>query len=152
MSAISVFLPDEDATQALGRRLGEALPARLVAYLQGDLGAGKTTLARALLRALGHSGSVRSPTYTLVEPYRVNGRTLYHLDLYRLSDAAELEFLGIRDMCAEPSVLLVEWPERGLGELPPPDLWIRLQAESGGRRAELAAATDAGRQLLARLT
>lgn len=131
-------LADEAATTALGAQLAE-LPAGGLVHLQGPLGAGKTTLVRGMLRALGHQGSVRSPTYTLVEPYQVGAVAVAHLDLYRLGDPEELEELGIRDYFEAGTWLLVEWPERGVGVLPAPDLVIRLQVEGSGRRALLAA-------------
>ena len=140
-------LPDAEATEALGARLAESLVPGIV-YLQGDLGAGKTTLTRGLLRRLGHQGRVRSPTYTLVEPYRFAGSVIYHLDLYRLADPEELEWLGLRDMLAEHALLLVEWPERGAGVLPAADLVIRLEYSGGGRRAMLEPASATGEQLL----
>jgi len=144
-------LPDADATAAFGARLAAVLPSRLTVYLEGDLGAGKTTLVRALLQAVGHEGRVRSPTYTLIEPYRVNGRAFYHLDLYRVADAEELEYLGLRDLVSEPCVLLVEWPSRGAGVLPLADLVIALAPAGDGREARLLPATPAGREVLNRL-
>ncbi|HZR36987.1 MAG TPA: tRNA (adenosine(37)-N6)-threonylcarbamoyltransferase complex ATPase subunit type 1 TsaE [Nevskia sp.] len=132
-------LDDAAATEAAGARLARLLAARpgLVVFLHGDLGAGKTTLVRGWLRALGVTGPIRSPTYTLVEPYELDGRSLLHLDLYRLSAAAELEQLGVYDTPPESSVWLVEWPERGDGELPPPDLSIFLQVSGTGREIRL---------------
>jgi len=147
----TVVLADADATAALGARLAAALPPRLVIYLEGDLGAGKTTLTRALLHAAGHEGRVRSPTYTLIEPYRLGERAYYHLDLYRLADPEELEYLGLRDLLVEPCVLLIEWPSRGQGMLPPPDLIIRLWPVGDGREAALSAASPAGEEVLSRL-
>jgi tRNA threonylcarbamoyladenosine biosynthesis protein TsaE len=127
-------LADTVATEAAGAALARVLPADdLIVYLQGDLGVGKTTLVRGLLRALGHKGRVPSPTYTLVEPYELQGRSLQHLDLYRIADPDELEFLGVRDMAG---VLLIEWPERGLEHLPLPDIVCRLHAEASGRSVE----------------
>ncbi|MBV8063438.1 MAG: tRNA (adenosine(37)-N6)-threonylcarbamoyltransferase complex ATPase subunit type 1 TsaE [Nevskia sp.] len=132
-------LADAAATEAAGARLAALLSPRrgLVVYLHGQLGAGKTTLVRGWLRALGAKGAIRSPTYTLVEPYELQGRSLLHMDLYRLSDAAELEQLGVYDTPPESSVWLVEWPERGAGELPPPDLSIFLQVADPGREIRL---------------
>ncbi len=144
-------LPDPAATESLGAALGAALPDALVVHLNGDLGAGKTTLVRALLRALGHQGAVRSPTYTLVETYDCGGRRIYHLDLYRLADPEELEFIGLRDLLDGPSVLLVEWPERGVGVLPVADLRIQLTVAGAGREARLDAETETGREVLRRL-
>ena len=143
MSAILRQLDDAAATEAAGARLARLLAPRsgLVVYLHGDLGAGKTTLVRGWLRALGVTGAIRSPTYTLVEPYELggelDGRSLLHLDLYRLADAAELEQLGVYDTPPASSVWLVEWPEKGAGELPPPDLGIFLVLSGTGRELRL---------------
>ncbi len=141
-------LPDETATADFGARLASVLPEQAVIFLEGDLGAGKTTLVRALLRALGHQGAVRSPTYTLVEPYEIADRSLYHLDLYRLGSPEELEDIGIRDLLAQPCVLLIEWPERGAGVLPEPDLRLILTAAGAGRALTVRAATPLGGKLL----
>ncbi len=138
-----------EAEQAeLGGCLARALSGGGVVFLRGDLGAGKTTLVRGFLHALGHKGRVKSPTYTLVEPYDVAGRHCYHLDLYRLGDPEELEFIGLRDLLAPESVLLVEWPERGQGMLPPADIVIRIAFEHGGRRLTLEASSARGEALL----
>jgi tRNA threonylcarbamoyladenosine biosynthesis protein TsaE len=145
------LLPDEDATLAFGACLAGALGGGAVLYLHGELGAGKTTLARGLLRALGHTATVKSPTYTLVEPYQVAGRPLYHFDLYRLADPEELEFLGIRDYLQPDAILLIEWPERGRGHLPAPDLEIRLAPHDGGRRVRWHACSERGAEIVARL-
>jgi tRNA threonylcarbamoyladenosine biosynthesis protein TsaE len=138
------MLQDAAATEALGASLARVLAPRpgLVVYLHGELGAGKTTLVRAWLRALGVTGTIRSPTYTLVEPYEVGGRSLLHLDLYRLSDPEELVQLGVYDTPPERSTWLVEWPERGAGELPPPDLRISLGRAGEGREARLEGAPE----------
>ena len=140
---LDFLLDDADATEALGARLAQALPARAVAYLHGDLGAGKSTLARALLRALGVTGTIRSPTYTLVEQYPLPaGGIALHLDLYRIGDPGELEFLGLDP--AETRLWLVEWPERGQGGLPTPDLEVALAVEGEGRRCQLQARSAIG--------
>lgn len=139
---ISLHLPDAGATERLGRALAAALraaPGGAAIGLEGELGAGKTTLARALIRALGHEGPVVSPTYTLLEPYPVAGRMLYHLDLYRLADPGELEYLGVRDWDPARDWLLVEWPEQGAGYLPPLALEVRLGYAGHARRATLVA-------------
>jgi tRNA threonylcarbamoyladenosine biosynthesis protein TsaE len=148
MTEYVVELPDEAATVAVGRRLALALPQSVLIYLEGDLGAGKTTLVRALLRALGHEGAVRSPTYTLIEPYELTGHDVFHLGLYRLGSPDELEDIGIRDILAVPCVLLVEWPEKGRGVLPPPDLRLSLAAAGLGRLLGLRATTATGAKVL----
>ena len=147
-----IALADTEATESLGRRLAAVLPAAAMIHLRGPLGAGKTTLVRGVLRGLGYRGAVRSPTYTLIEPYDEGGRRLCHLDLYRLGDPEELEFIGLRDLLAEPAVLLVEWPERGAGVLPAPDLEIVLAVAEPGREARLQAATALGAALGAELS
>lgn len=140
--------------RALGARLARAIVAAdvagpLVVGLTGDLGAGKTTLVGGLLSALGHEGTARSPTYTLIEPYELAGRDVNHCDLYRLRDPSELDELGIRDLLTPRSLLLVEWPERAEGRLGMPDLSLTLAYLDGGRSLDLAAATDAGKRVLA---
>lgn len=152
MSLLELPLADVEASEGLGAALALALgEAGAVIYLQGDLGAGKTTLVRALLRKLGHSGHVRSPTYTLVEPYEIGGRRVFHLDLYRLSGAEELEYLGLRDLEPGRDLILIEWPERVGEGLPEPDLWLRLayqDLEGSGRRAAVEARTGRGHTIL----
>ena len=135
-------LPDPDATAALGHALALTRPAVAVAHLAGDLGAGKSTLARALLRALGVEGPIRSPTYTLVERYPVPGGEAWHLDLYRIGNPGELEYLGLDP--GEASLWLVEWPERGGDSLPRPDLVIHFDHAREGRTARLTALSPAG--------
>lgn len=142
--------------RALGARLAGALQAAnlaepLVLGLSGDLGAGKTTLVGGFLAALGHDGPARSPTYTLIEPYRLAGRDLYHCDLYRLHDPSELDDLGVRDLLVGSSVLLVEWPERAGGRLREPDLELHIEYSGEGRSLSLVPASDAGRRLVAGL-
>lgn len=145
-----IDLPDAAATEALGRALAAARPVRAHLALEGDLGAGKSTLARALLRALGVSGSIRSPTYSLIERYPLaDGGEAAHLDLYRLADAGELDVLGLDELEASASLWLVEWPERGGRQLPPADLAVALQVEGEGRRARLQALSPAGLDWLA---
>jgi len=139
-----VTLMDTAATEAAGAALGELLPPSLVVYLHGDLGAGKTTLVRGMLKALGHPGRVPSPTYTLVEPYELGGRELKHLDLYRIADPEELEFLGVREM---EGVVLIEWPERGGHFLPAPDMSCRLSVVPEGRELEVEGLTERGREV-----
>ena len=143
------FLPDEAATIAAGAKIGRALNTGCVVFLVGELGAGKTTFTRGALRALGHAGSVKSPTYTLCEPYDLADEAqLCHLDLYRLSNPEELEFLGIRDYVASGAILLIEWPSKGEGWLPAPDIQVALQATDTGRQLEISALTADGQDLL----
>ena len=144
-------LPDETATTALAQRFAAALEEGLVLYLHGDLGAGKTSFARALLTALGVGERVKSPTYSLVESYQFGTRTAWHLDLYRIADPGELEWLGL-DALGDPAALvLVEWPERGAGALPPPDLTLHLEHAGSGRQAHAEPASARGAAVLARL-
>lgn len=133
---------------AFGQALAEQLPAGLIIYLQGELGAGKTTLVRGILQALGHRGAVKSPTYTLVEPYIFENYTVYHFDLYRLGDPEELEYMGIRDYLDGQAVALIEWPDKGAGILPEADLLIRIEYREAGRQLTLEPHTPAGHALL----
>lgn len=144
-------LDDEDRQVAFGESLGRALMGRGRLHLDGELGAGKTTLTRGILRAYGHRGAVKSPTYTLVEPYELASARVHHFDLYRLGDPEELEFIGGRDLLAEDALCVIEWPARGEGWLPTPDLVVRLEVADNGRRACLTAHSDHGRRVLARL-
>ncbi|MEW6444861.1 MAG: tRNA (adenosine(37)-N6)-threonylcarbamoyltransferase complex ATPase subunit type 1 TsaE [Pseudomonadota bacterium] len=148
---LNLHLPDESSTQRLGQALARAAPRSGWLALHGQLGAGKTTLVRAFLRALGYEGRVVSPTYTLVEPYELADRRVAHYDLYRLNDPEELEWMGAREDFGEGSLCLVEWPERGEGILPPPDLVIRLEHEPEGRRAEVFALSPVGQTWLTNL-
>jgi tRNA threonylcarbamoyladenosine biosynthesis protein TsaE len=142
-----IRLVDATATEQLGRVLAGPLARAcvdtpLVVHLEGPLGAGKTTLARGLLRGLGHEGRVRSPTFTLLEPYELAGCTVIHLDLYRLADPGELDYLGLVDMLAPGSLVLVEWAARGAEKLPQADLLIRLDYDGEARTAECTARTS----------
>jgi tRNA threonylcarbamoyladenosine biosynthesis protein TsaE len=146
----SFYLEDEQATERLGRVLAKQRPPSAVIYLMGDLGAGKTTFSRGFIQACGHQGVVKSPTYTLIEPYMLSQQTIYHLDLYRLSDPEELEYLGM-DLLTQPETIsLVEWPERGVPSLPPADLTLTLKRQQTGRQAILTAHTPAASQWLAK--
>lgn len=141
-------LRGEAAQEALGRRLAAACDGQMLIFLEGDLGAGKTTLTRGFLQGMGHGGAVKSPTYTLIEPYEIRDRKIYHLDLYRVGDPGELEYLGLREMLAEDAVLLVEWAERGAGWLPEPDLRIRISHRGDARGIVLEARSDRGERLV----
>lgn len=148
------YLADEDATLALGAELARAIEPGLVIYLHGELGAGKTTLARGLLRGLGHSGKVKSPTYTLVELYPFSRLSLYHFDFYRFADPREWVDAGFRDYFNADSVCLVEWPEKAGDSLPAPDLRIDLDVAAtttGGRDLRITAQTEAGKKCLERI-
>ncbi|MAT94403.1 MAG: tRNA (adenosine(37)-N6)-threonylcarbamoyltransferase complex ATPase subunit type 1 TsaE [Halioglobus sp.] len=151
-ASVQVFdIADAAAMEAFGAALADATARGSVVFLQGELGAGKTTLARGFLRASGHGGAVKSPTYTLVEPYELATGSIYHFDLYRLGDAEELEFMGIRDYFGENSVCLVEWADRGLGVLPAADIVVSIETENSGRRLSVSGASDRGRSALERL-
>lgn len=144
-------LTDAQQTVAFGSRLSAACEQATCIYLHGDLGAGKTTLTRGFIQALGHTGNVKSPTYTLVEPYELPAWNVYHFDLYRLGDPEELEFMGIRDYFSDNSHCLVEWPERGEGVLPVADIDLTLRYDGEQRVIELKANTATGKQVLKKL-
>lgn len=126
-------IKDEQAMLDAGRDFALQLKAGMLIFLQGDLGAGKTTFVRGVLRGLGHEGSVKSPTYNLVEPYNVNGRAVFHFDLYRLTDGEELEYMGIRDYLNDQSICFVEWPDKAGGLLPEPDVLIEINIHQDER-------------------
>lgn len=151
MPHLTRFLPAESDTLALGAALAPCLEPGLVIYLMGDLGAGKTTLARGILRGLGHPGKVKSPSYTLVEPYTFSRLYLYHFDFYRFTEPRELEEAGFREYFNPDSVCLVEWPEKAAGIVPAADIRITLKAQGTGRELEIDADTEAGRRCLSRL-
>ncbi|MCK7546879.1 tRNA (adenosine(37)-N6)-threonylcarbamoyltransferase complex ATPase subunit type 1 TsaE [Marinobacter koreensis] len=146
-----LFLDGEAETEQLGRELARRAvesECGLVVFLEGDLGMGKTTLSRGVMHGLGHEGAVKSPTYTLVEPYEHLKPRAYHFDLYRLGDPEELEYMGIRDYFSDENLCLVEWPERGQGVLPEPDLEIHLEREGEGRSVVLRARSARGAHLM----
>lgn len=137
-------LADEQATETLGAALAQCARTGGLIFLRGNLGAGKTTTARGLLRSLGHQGNVKSPTYTLVEPYEALTPVVYHFDLYRLGDPEELEFMGFRDFLQGRALCLVEWPEKGEGWLSRPDLELEIMPWNDHRQARWRAETDRG--------
>lgn len=154
---LSLELADADSTGRLGADIASSLQAlsgpviKAVIYLYGDLGAGKTTLARGLLQALGVTGTIRSPTYTLIEPYEVGNLAILHMDLYRLNDPLELENLGLGDFPPSSTLWLVEWPEHGGTLLPPPDLEVSISISGTGRTACVRARSSFAASVLAQL-
>lgn len=142
------LLCDEQAMAAFGARLAASATDGGVIFLRGDLGMGKTTLSRGVLRGCGHTGSVKSPTYTLVEPYDTPAGPVFHFDLYRLSDPEELEYLGIRDYFTDQALCLIEWPDKGAGMLPRPDLEIQIELEGSGRVLQLTPVTQKGQTMV----
>lgn len=147
----NAFLPDEAATIHLGQALAASLTPGLNLWLLGELGAGKTTLVRALLHALGHAGAVRSPTYTLVEPYNLPKFAVYHFDFYRFSDPDEFLDAGLDEHFSDDTVCLVEWPQQAAGVVPPPDLRIELVYQGDGRNVRICADSARGAACLSRL-
>jgi tRNA threonylcarbamoyladenosine biosynthesis protein TsaE len=135
--ARSFYLDSAAATEAFGRRLARELATDALVFLHGDLGAGKTTLVRGILRGLGYAGAVKSPTYTLLEPYERGSRRVYHFDFYRIVDSQELEFIGIDELMNSDALKLVEWPERAEDRLPEPDVELHLRQEGEGRHLEV---------------
>ncbi|WP_426359550.1 tRNA (adenosine(37)-N6)-threonylcarbamoyltransferase complex ATPase subunit type 1 TsaE [Pseudocolwellia sp. HL-MZ19] len=145
-------LVDSEATIAMGNTLAQLIKDELkkgiIVYLHGDLGAGKTTLTRGFVQGMGHKGNVKSPTYTLVEPYELNAWNVYHFDLYRLADPEELEYMGIRDYFGENSCCFIEWPEKGEGLLPKPDLIITIEYVGSQRQITLESKTELSQLLV----
>lgn len=144
-------LADETAMVAFGQAISALVKNPMVITLQGQLGAGKTTLSRGMLQGLGHCGSVKSPTYTLVEPYRLPAGQVFHFDLYRIVDAEELEYMGFSEYLAEALLCLIEWPERGQGFLPQADVAIHISQSGKGRCVTLTAYSKVGEQLIDQL-
>ena len=156
MSTITLHLPDAAATAAIGARMAPALAGGMIVTLSGDLGAGKTTLVRGCLRALGWAGPVKSPTYTLVEHYPLSSLYFYHFDFYRFADPREWETAGLAECFRPDAVCVIEWPERVAGLLPAADLVVTLlhpaRADEAGRWLTLHAATEAGERCLTAMT
>lgn len=150
-SRTSIHLADEKATLSLAQRLAARLKPGMVIYLHGDLGAGKTTLVRGVLNALGYAGRVKSPTFTLVEPYHAAELDLRHFDLYRLSDEEEWEAAGFRDEFDGHNIFFIEWPEKALSLIPQADVEISFEILNQGRKVEIHANTEMGRQCLKEL-
>ena len=148
---ITLEIPDARQQEALGGMISAEAPASFIVYLEGDLGAGKTTLVRGFLRGLGYPGNVKSPTFTLLEPYELGDRVVYHLDLYRLADPEELEYLGLRDLLAQDATLLIEWPEQGKGMLPNADIVVDISYRDEGRSLGFRSCSAKGERLLASL-
>jgi len=155
LASLTLCLPDEAATLTLGRELAPLLVPGMVVWLEGELGAGKTTLARALLRGLGHTGPVKSPTYTLVEVYVVSSLYWYHFDFYRFNVPEEFDDAGLGEYFRKDSICLVEWPAKALGHVPPADLALDFRfaenAPESGRALDLLARSEAGQQCLTSL-
>lgn len=150
-ATFTIELADESAQVAFGQRLGQACNGEGLIFLQGTLGMGKTTLTRGILQAYGHKGAVKSPTYTLVEPYQLDTAQIYHFDLYRLADPEELEYIGIRDYFSSPALSVIEWPDKGAGILPESDMELTLTKKDDGRQALLVANTQRGAAILSKL-
>ncbi len=149
---ITLEIPDAQQQEALGGMMSADAPAAFIIYLEGELGAGKTTLVRGFLRGLGYRGNVKSPTFTLLEPYELGDRAIYHLDLYRLADPGELEYLGLRDLLATDATLLIEWPEQGRGMLPDADIVVSIGYRDEGRSLGFRSCSTAGERLLGSLS
>jgi tRNA threonylcarbamoyladenosine biosynthesis protein TsaE len=137
VSEVTLYLADEQAMSDFGARIARITQGHGLIFLEGDLGMGKTTLSRGIIRGLGHVGAVKSPTFTLVEPYEIGDIRAFHFDLYRLVDPEELEFLGIRDYFEDDALCLIEWPEKGAGFLPKPDLTITISPQDSGRSLKI---------------
>lgn len=145
---IKIHSGSDSQTESIAANLASAIEKGIVIHLQGDLGAGKTTFSRGFINGLGHQGAVKSPTYNIVQPYQIDQLNVYHFDLYRLSDPEELEALGFRDYFDGQSICLLEWPEKGAGCLPEPDICIALEYDGSDRNISLNATSEAGHTIL----
>ncbi len=149
LSEWNEYLANEQSTYDCGAKLSHLIVNHsVIIYLYGELGAGKTTLVRGILRGLGNEETVKSPTYSIVETYDLEKNTIFHFDLYRVSEAEELEFIGIHDYFAQSGIFLIEWPEHGTGLIPPPDLTGYLHFEDQGRKITLQANSEQGLNVL----
>jgi tRNA threonylcarbamoyladenosine biosynthesis protein TsaE len=144
VSEVTLYLADEQAMSDFGARIARVTQGHGLIFLEGNLGMGKTTLSRGIIRGLGHVGAVKSPTFTLVEPYEIGDIRAFHFDLYRLVDPEELEFLGIRDYFEDDALCLIEWPDKGAGFLPKPDLTITIGPQDSGRSLKILAQGSRG--------
>ena len=144
MSEVTLYLADEQAMSDFGARIARITQGHGLIFLEGNLGMGKTTLSRGIIRGLGHVGAVKSPTFTLVEPYEIGDIRAFHFDLYRLVDPEELEFLGIRDYFEDDALCLIEWPDKGAGFLPKPDLTITISPQDSGRSLKISSQGSRG--------
>ncbi|MGF6556079.1 tRNA threonylcarbamoyladenosine biosynthesis protein TsaE [Pseudomonas sp. S30_BP2TU TE3576] len=151
MSEVTLYLADEQAMSDFGARIARITQGHGLIFLEGNLGMGKTTLSRGIIRGLGHVGAVKSPTFTLVEPYEIGDIRAFHFDLYRLVDPEELEFLGIRDYFEDDALCLIEWPEKGAGFLPKPDLTITISPQDSGRSLKILSQGSRGESWCAAL-
>ncbi|MCP3866837.1 MAG: tRNA (adenosine(37)-N6)-threonylcarbamoyltransferase complex ATPase subunit type 1 TsaE [Gammaproteobacteria bacterium] len=145
---LSLELADARQQEHLGALIAAEAEKTCIIYLEGELGAGKTTLVRGFLRGLGYQGNVKSPTFTLLEPYILEHRSVFHLDLYRLADPEELDYLGLRDLLEKDAALLIEWPDRGGGQLPAADLVVTIEYQGEGRSLDLQPISQAGDRLI----
>ena len=149
---VKIELENEAETKEIGAKVASCLKGGEIIYLKGELGTGKTTLVRGALNGFGHTGNVKSPTFTIVEPYSIDDHVIYHFDLYRLDDPEELESLGIRDYCDGQSICFFEWPEKGGDFLPDADILISLSYQNEGRALEISAFSEIGDSIIGNLS
>lgn len=146
-----IIIPNESAMLRLGTQLAKASSGPAIFFLYGDLGAGKTTLVRGFLRGWGYQGTVKSPTYTLVEPYEINNQLIFHFDFYRVREPQELEFIGIQDYFTPHAICLIEWPDLGGEQLPAADLSCYIEPVALGRKVNIIACSERGLEILKRI-